>query len=85
MRTIMTTLEKIINKHPSRCFNLTYYHANNEFDKEVLKKFLVPSLMHFYVKEDHAGIIKRSTRTTLWKKDSDPPAVSCPSRGSVFW
>ena len=66
----MTALEKIKNKHTSRGFNVTDYHANNEFDKEVLKQFMAPSLVHIYDREEYVGIIERSTRTVKEKHRS---------------
>ena len=63
MRTIITALEKVINKYISRGFRVTDYHADNEFDKEALKQYLASALVHIYGREEHAPIIERSTRT----------------------
>ena len=62
-RTIITALEKVINKYTSRGFRVTDYHADNEFDKEALKQYLAPALVHIYDREEHVPIIERSTRT----------------------
>ena len=63
MRTILTALEKIINKYTCRSFSITDYHANNEFDKEALRDFLEPALLHIYDREEHVGSIYRSVHT----------------------
>ena len=63
MRTIITALEKVINKYTCRSFNVTDYHGDNEFDKEQLKDFLQPALLHIYGRKEHVGTIERSVRT----------------------
>ena len=37
LKTIMTTLEGIINKYNCRGFTITDFHGDNEFDKSALK------------------------------------------------
>ena len=63
LRTIMTALERIINKYKSRSFTICDYHADNEFDKQALKDFLQPALVHIYGRNEHVGPIERSVRT----------------------
>ena len=59
----MTALEKVINKYNCRSFNICDYHGDNEFDKQALRDFLEPALLHIYGREEHVGIIERSVRT----------------------
>ena len=63
LRTIMTALDKVINKYKSRSFNICDYHGDNEFDKQALKDFLQPALLHIYGRNEHVGPIERSVRT----------------------
>ena len=59
----MTVLEKVINKYACRSFNICDFHGDNEFDKNVLRNFLTPALLHIYGREEHVGTIERSIRT----------------------
>ena len=63
LRTIMTVLEKVINKYSCRSFNICNFHGDNEFDKDIIKKFLNPALLHIYGQNEHVGPIERSVRT----------------------
>ena len=63
LRTIMTALEKVINKYSCRSLNICDYHGDNEFDKQALKYFLEPALCHIYGREEHVGSIERPVRT----------------------
>ena len=53
MRTILTALEKIINTYTCRSFRITNYHGDNEFDKEAIRDFLEPAILHIYGREVH--------------------------------
>ena len=63
LRTIITVLEKVINKYECRSFNICDCHGDNEFDKEALRTFLEPALLHIYGRKEHVGPIERSVRT----------------------
>ena len=63
MRTVIIALESIINKYHSRSFKLTDFHGDSEFDKQKLKDFLEPGILHTYAREEHVGIIERSVRS----------------------
>ena len=67
LRTIMTVLEKVINKYTCRSFNICDVHGDNEFDKDILRDFLNPALLHIYGREEHVGPIERSVRTIKTK------------------
>ena len=56
-------MESIINKYHSRSFKLTDFHGDSEFDKQKLKDFLEPGILHTYAREEHVGIIERSVRS----------------------
>ena len=59
----MTVLEKVINKYTCRSFNICDFHGDNEFDKDSLRNFLTPALLHIYGRNEHVGPIERSVRT----------------------
>ena len=63
LRTIITALESIINKYRCRSFKLTDFHGDSEFDKEKLKDFLEPAILHTYAREEHVGFIERPIRS----------------------
>ena len=63
LRTIFTALESVINKYRCRSFKITDFHGDSEFDKEKLKDFLEPGILHTYAREEHVGIIERSVRS----------------------
>ena len=63
LRTIITDLESIINKYRCRSFKLTDFHGDSEFDKEKLKNFLEPAILHTYAREEHVGFIERPIRS----------------------
>ena len=63
LRTIFTALESVINKYRCRSFKITDFHGDSEFDKEKLKDFLEPRILHTYAREEHVGIIERSVRS----------------------
>ena len=46
-----------INKYSLRGFKISDVHADNEFDVTSLKSRLQPTIMHFYAKGEHIGII----------------------------
>ena len=61
--TIITAVGKFLHKYDCRGFQITDIHADNEFDKELFRDFLQPSLLHIYGREEHVGFIERSIRT----------------------
>ena len=53
----MTALGKGIDKYNCRCFNISKFHVDNEFDEAALKQYLEPALVHIYGREEHVGPI----------------------------
>ena len=58
LRIIMTALEKVINKYTCRSFNVTDFHGDSEFDKEVLRNFSQPALLHVHAKGEHVAQLR---------------------------
>ena len=73
LRTIITALEKVMNKDSARSSNITEYHADNDFDKSVLRDFLEPVLLHIYSRKEHVGPIERPIHTIRerWRSTSN--------------
>ena len=63
LQSIIASLEIIQTRYSGRLFNITDYHADNEFDKAAIKYFLVPKILHVYGRNEHVGPIERSVRT----------------------
>ena len=54
-------LKQVNTKYKDRCFTITYYHCDNEF--EHLSNFLVPAHLNTCAVNEHIGDIKISIRT----------------------
>ena len=76
LRTIITALQKIINKYNCRGFSITDFHRNNEFDTDALKKFLEPALMHIYGRVEHVD--RHLSLTVLAERSMGPPCSTVP-------
>ena len=58
LRTIMRGLDIVRNEYRCQSFEITDTHVDNEFDKESLKVFLYPAILHIYGRDEHMGIIE---------------------------
>ena len=83
LKTIMTALERIINKYNARSFCISDIHGDNEFDKAALKEFLEPAIMHVYMAKLN---MFRQLRDLCGqsKKDVDLHATVFLSRESIY-
>ena len=50
-------------KYDTRCFKITEYHGDNEFNIKSSETSLLPGLLHKYAKNGRVGIIERSKFT----------------------
>ena len=76
MNSIINTLNEIRQLYSSRGFRAENIHADNEFDKEEIKRSQLPILFHIYGKDEHVGLIERSNRTIKNKARTMVHAVS---------
>ena len=62
-QSIIKGLDIVFNLYQQRGFTITNVHADNEFDIPRLHTHLRPSVLQIYGREEHVGVIERSTRT----------------------
>ena len=63
IKTIKARLSIIQSKHKVKYSEIEDYHGDNEFNKESIKDFFQPVLLHIYGREETVPLIKRSIRT----------------------
>ena len=63
LKSIIKGLDVVLNIYRKRGFQITNIHADNEFDLPQLHNHLRPSTLAIYGRDEHVGVIERSTRT----------------------
>ena len=61
--SIIKGLQNVYNTYSQRGFNISSFHADNEFDMNDLRDALKPATLEIYGAEEHVGSIEREVRT----------------------
>ena len=77
LKTMMTALRGMINKHNCRNFNMTDFYGDNEFDKSALKDFPESALMHTCGRKEHVTTIELSMLTAMDHNRSTCNGLPC--------